>query len=188
MKSVLLALKRLLTRAGKGRQPLPPRLRRPSLETLESRTVPQATPATNPFLFTPVPETTPLALHIHQHLTILINGQERVVPALIGFRPPVGFLPLHTHDTSGIIHVESPVLRTFHLSDFFAIWGRPFNHHQILGRHTDKNHTITMTVNGQPTQTFGNWALHEHDDIVISYGLKSSPPPAVAPFVWPFGF
>jgi hypothetical protein len=154
---------------------------------LEDRSVPQATPATDPFLFTPVPDTTPLALHIHEHLTILINGHSRVVPALIGFTP-MGFLPMHTHDTSGIIHVESPTQRTFTLGDFFAVWGQPFNSRQILGKTVNANHKITMTVNGRLSKSFDNWVLHPHDDIVISYQLRSKPAPRLPRYVFPFGF
>jgi hypothetical protein len=188
MKSMLIALARFLSRAGKDRREPRSRQVTLTLEALEPRDVPQATPATDPFLFTPLPETTPLVLHIHQHLTILINGHRRGIPALIGFRPPVGFLPIHTHDTSGIIHVESSEVRTFTLGDFFAVWGQPFNAQQILGKHADATHKITMTVDGRVRRSFENWVLHDHDDIVISYRRRSAPPPVVAPFVWPFGF
>ncbi len=34
------------------------------------------------------------------------------------------FYWLHTHTEDGIIHIESPVQRTFTLGHFFAIWGR----------------------------------------------------------------
>jgi hypothetical protein len=33
------------------------------------------------------------------------------------------FSPLHTHDTSGIIHVESPTVRSFTLGEFVDLWG-----------------------------------------------------------------
>lgn len=32
--------------------------------------------------------------------------------------------PLHTHDTSGTIHVESNSYRTYTLGQFLDIWGR----------------------------------------------------------------
>ncbi len=31
--------------------------------------------------------------------------------------------PLHTHDTSGIIHVESNTVRPYTLGEFLSIWG-----------------------------------------------------------------
>jgi hypothetical protein len=51
-------------------------------------------------------------LHHHEHLDLYVNGRKVVVPALVGIDEPAGFLTqLHTHDASGIIHVESPVQR-----------------------------------------------------------------------------
>ena len=34
-----------------------------------------------------------------------------------------GMAPLHTHDTSGIIHVESSVKRNYTLGEFLNTWG-----------------------------------------------------------------
>ena len=75
--------------------------------------------------------------HIHTHLTIFVNGQQRQVPAGIGIPGAVAqqtqagpfvnsgscFYWLHTHAADGIIHIESPVQRTFTLGEFFDEWG-----------------------------------------------------------------
>jgi hypothetical protein len=77
--------------------------------------------------------------HIHAHLAIFVNGSPRQVPAAIGVPgaqaeataqgPLVAsgtcFYWLHTHAADGIIHIESPVHRTYTLGDFFDIWGQP---------------------------------------------------------------
>ncbi len=63
------------------------------------------------------------AVHIHQHLDIYVDGQPIPVPALIGIDPTAGFAPLHVHDTSGVIHLESPTVRGYTLGQFFAVWG-----------------------------------------------------------------
>ena len=34
---------------------------------------------------------------------------------------------MHTHAADGIIHIESPIVRTYTLGDFFDIW------HELLG-------------------------------------------------------
>jgi hypothetical protein len=34
-----------------------------------------------------------------------------------------GFAPLHTHDSSGQVHIESKERRNFTLGDFLSIWG-----------------------------------------------------------------
>src|SRR5207247_8705090 len=46
--------------------------------------------------------------HIHTLLRIYINGKQEPIPAQIGIDPGGQFLAaLHTHDTSGIIHMEA---------------------------------------------------------------------------------
>lgn len=86
-----------------------------------------------------------LLFHIHAHLTIFVNGSPRQIPAAIGipdarYQPtPQGpvivsgkcFYWLHTHAADGIIHIESPVHRTFTLGDFFDEWGQPLGPHRL---------------------------------------------------------
>ena len=56
-----------------------------------------------------------LRLHIHQRMAILVNGKFVYLPAGIGIDANGKFISeLHTHDSSGIIHVESPVNRDVH--------------------------------------------------------------------------
>src|SRR5947207_730001 len=97
--------------------------RRPCLEQLEDRRVLNAghafssvAPNSAAFLFTPVAEGAPLAQHDHVRLTVLVNGRPHVIPANVGVTV-AGELPLHTHDRSGTIHIESPQAHTFRLRD-----------------------------------------------------------------------
>src|SRR5207237_6522030 len=86
-----------------------------------------------------------LAFHIHAHVAIYANGQPLTVPYGIGIGKPwqvqqstegpfvvAGscFYWLHAHTDDGIIHIESPVRRTFTLGHFFAIWGQPLSSSQ----------------------------------------------------------
>ncbi len=67
------------------------------------------------------------ALHIHQHLDIFVNGKPVTVPAGIGINMDARFISqLHTHDMSGVIHVESDQVRDFTLGQFFDVWGVRF--------------------------------------------------------------
>jgi len=143
--------------------------RKPAVEGLEGREL-LAKVATVPtsFLFTPIPETATLAEHIHPFLTILVDGQQQTIPAGIGLGTE-GNLPLHTHDTSGLIHVESTQVEPFRLQDFFTIWGQPLSKKNVLGHQADKTHKITMTVNGRPSKAFGTLLLKDFQDIVIKY-------------------
>jgi hypothetical protein len=151
---------------GDSSHPRPGRRTRVTVEELEDRTVLSTVLPNDPFLFTPVDPSAPLALHIHPHLTILVNGSPVLVPAGIGIKPS-GDFPLHTHDASGTIHVESPVVRTFILADFFAVWGRALSSQRVLRYQADATHRISMTVNGKPSTAFGSLVLQDGQQIVI---------------------
>jgi hypothetical protein len=112
-----------------------------------------------------------LAMHIHPHLTIEINGENITIPENIGVQP--GKLRvIHTHDEPGILHVESPRAYTFILQDFFTIWGKPFNQTCILDQCADENHTLTVYVNGERDDRYGNIILKDKDEIRIVYAEK----------------
>lgn len=84
--------------------------------------------------------------HIHAHLTIFVNGAARQVPAAIGI-PGSGtcLYWLHTHAADGIVHVESPVQRTFTLGQFFDEWGQPLGPDVAGPAHG----RVTTLVNGK---------------------------------------
>jgi hypothetical protein len=49
-------------------------------------------------------------------------------PFVVGGR---AFYWLHTHDASGVIHIESPVRRRYTLGEFFDVWGQPLGPNQV---------------------------------------------------------
>ena len=106
--------------------------------------------------------------HIHPHLEIVVNGRREEILANIGIKLTC-MNALHTHDTSGVIHVESPEHRDFTLSDFFAVWNKPFNKDQILDYKADSRHAIRETVNGKDVLDYENTVLRDKDQIIIIY-------------------
>ncbi len=61
--------------------------------------------------------------HIHAHLDIFVDGKPYAVPELIGIIPAEKCLYwMHTHDGTGLIHIEAPRTRAFTLGQFFDIW------------------------------------------------------------------
>jgi hypothetical protein len=125
--------------------------------------------------------------HIHTRLTIFVNGQQRQVPAGIGIPgavtsqsqsgPFVGsgncFYWLHTHAADGIVHIESPVKRTFTLGNFFDEWGQPLGPDQA-GPARGK---VTVIVNGRVfTGNPRNAPLGSRENLQLEVGT-----PLVAP-------
>lgn len=68
-----------------------------------------------------------LVYHIHQHLALYDHGKQVQVPSEIGIPGgelnPTCFYWIHVHEaTPNIIHVESPIHKTFDMGNFFDIW------------------------------------------------------------------
>ena len=116
----------------------------------------------------------PIIMHIHPQLSLLVNSTSFSVPAQIGIDPSLwkdhsldefgmqsmpemnmsSMAPLHTHDNSGMIHVESSINRNYTLEEFLNIWGL-----NLGGK------TIKMTVDSKPLQDFRNHVLRDGEQI-----------------------
>lgn len=136
-------------------------------------------------------------IHIHPYLQIWVDGKNVTIPGDIGITQSGGCLePIHTHDASGILHVElsqAEANKTWTLGDFFSIWkytcslqpaqcptvnGTPrpvtFDQTNILGFTADSTHKVTLLVNGVPSSAGGSLNLEQYD---YCYAAISSLPP-----------
>ena len=123
-------------------------------------------------------------MHIHSHLDIFINGQPYTIPAGVGIIPYKCLYWMHTHDSSGVVHVESPTQMDFTLGKFFDIWGKAFNNTQIFDYRAGSSNPLIVYVNGQSAG--GNYrdiVFHEHEEIAIVYGTPPAQIPASYDFV-----
>lgn len=117
-----------------------------------------------------------MVLHNHVRLNVTVDGQPVVVPAHIGMtmvgqaEDPLlygdhsldkygmaGMSPLHTHDATGLIHVESNTMRNFTLGEFLDIW-----------RGLDTNgKTVIATLDGKPVSDFRNILLKDGEQVTL---------------------
>jgi hypothetical protein len=112
------------------------------------------------------------AFHIHARLDIYVDGRRVPVPALIGIDPAGAFLaPLHTHDASGIVHVEASRRFPFTLGEFFTVWGVRFTDRR-LGAYASPR----VYVNGRRVADPVRHVLRAHDRIVVGAGPPGSFP------------
>jgi hypothetical protein len=118
----------------------------------------------------------PIIMHIHPQLSLIINNTSSAVPAQIGIDPSLwkdhsldefgmqsmpemkmsAMAPLHTHDNSGIVHVESTINRNYTLEEFLNIWGL-----NLDGK------TVKMILNGKPLADFRNHILRDGEQIKL---------------------
>jgi hypothetical protein len=122
-----------------------------------------------------------LVFHNHAHLDIFINGQPYTVPSQVGIVPGKCIYWLHTHDDSGIIHIESPVTRNFTLGQFFDIWKKKFSNMQIFDNTVSAKDAMSVYVNGNKVNgdaSYRNINLNEHDQIAIVFGKSPTKIPS----------
>lgn len=122
-----------------------------------------------------------LKTHYHAHLDVFVDGKKATVPALVGINTGAQYLTqLHTHDTRGVIHIESPKSNDrYTLGQFMAEWA-VFLNARCIGAYCD---SLKWYVNGkQQTGNPQNYTLEPHDEIAIVVGK----PPATIPSSYKF--
>lgn len=130
------------------------------------------------------------ALHIHAHLDVIANGTPVQVPADIGIdaaRQKIS--PLHTHDATGVIHVESPTKSaTFTLGQLFNEWDVSLSADHLGGLTTDGTHQLKVYVNGKVQNGDpANVVLSAHDEIAIVYGTAAQQTNVPSSYQWTNG-
>jgi hypothetical protein len=119
--------------------------------------------------------------HTHQHLDLYVNGDQVAVPGGIGIGPQASFYsPLHTHDSSGIVHVESPRVGTFTLGQFFGVWGVRLTRRCIGDYCSANSRMLEAFVDGKrfagdPSHV----VLRQHEEIVLAFGSAKQLPESI---------
>lgn len=105
-----------------------------------------------------------LAQHIHPQISILVDGAPEIVPANIGNAGSC-MSEIHTHDQTGLIHIESVVLKDFQLKHFFSIYGK------TLAR---DGYTAKVTIDGASLteEEALNTTLKDKQKIVVEYAKR----------------
>jgi hypothetical protein len=131
---------------------------------------------------------TPPAEHYHAHLSLFASGEQIAIPRAIGIQDPIlqgesvlagsCFYWLHTHDYTGIIHVEPPATgHTFTLGQFFDIWGQPLASDKVA----TYTGAVTVYVDGKRyTGDPRAIVLTNHQQITLEVGTPRVAPPVYA--------
>jgi hypothetical protein len=127
-----------------------------------------------------------LATHYHAHLEILAAGTPATIPAQIGITSTC-FYWLHTHDTTGVIHIEAPAdqkNRTFTLGDFFQVWNQPLTSSQVATVKLGAGQKLIAYVDGKPySGAPSSIPLHSHTQVVLEITPPTVDPPPT--YTWP---
>lgn len=119
--------------------------------------------------------------HIHSLLTVYRNGVRLALPDSIGRGSGCNY-EMHTHDGSGILHIETDVAKTFTLGQFLALWGQSINATSVLGLAGPARYYVIENETLTPVATDPNAIpLANHKEIVIIVG---TPPAALKRYDW----
>jgi hypothetical protein len=138
-----------------------------------------------------------LVRHDHVHLDVIVNGRKVLVPAGVGqaepvdrgpcppgplfgdcathhiFTAAVATSPLHTHSTSGLIHIEADRPGSFTLGEFFDEWGVRLSSSCIGGYCSGGGRELRAFINGRefagdPRRI----VLTNRQEIAVVFGIR----------------
>jgi len=118
-----------------------------------------------------------LAFHNHTKLVIKIQNETVGIPDGIGIIPNSCIFWLHTHDGSGIIHIESPIEQSFTLGQFLNMWKEfdSSSYPRDLSAVSSSN-KVNITVDGTAIETssadFNKIVLK--DNSIVSIGISGN--------------
>ena len=115
--------------------------------------------------------------HIHAHVTMYVNGTKTPIPANVGIAPDSSCLYwLHTHDDSGVIHIEAPEGVSATFGNFLDIWGQRFQQVGYPSQLSDAT-GWQVYVNGKSFRgNFHAIPLQSHTLITLAYNSPGIQP------------
>ena len=124
-----------------------------------------------------LPQTSDVIFHIHANMEVYTDGKRQTVPSQVGIDQTHQLLAsLHTHDTSGVIHMEAVQPYPFKLGQFFNVWGVKLTQTQLGDYHVGNGLVLQVWVNGKQVKSFVNYVMKPHDRIVVGFGKPGSFP------------
>jgi hypothetical protein len=124
-----------------------------------------------------LPTQSDLIYHVHAYLRVYVDGKQIPVPSQVGIDQQDQLLaPLHTHDATGLVHMEANQPYPFTLGQFFTIWGVKFTDRQLGAYVNNGTSTVGVYVNGKKIADPVNYKMQPHDLIVVAYGKPGSFP------------
>ena len=125
-----------------------------------------------------------LQVHYHAHLDVFVDGKPVPVPAGLGINigpnntmpehGKPGIASLHTHDTSGVLHIEAARDDTFTLGQTFVEWGVLLDRQQAGAYKPVRVYVDGKRYDGDPAGI----VLKAHQEIAVVAGKGQVKVPA----------
>jgi hypothetical protein len=129
-------------------------------------------------------------LHADQTLEVFVHGKQIEIPSRIGIGSQFDNQPgsagaqdfisvLHTHDTSGLVHVEAPDTRVYTLGLFFDVWGVYFTDSclgNLCNKGTDRLRVFSNGKLVADPVNLGFSHTPQSQTVVVTYGTRAELP------------
>jgi hypothetical protein len=117
--------------------------------------------------------------HIHVGMKVFVNGEEVMIPANVGYDEARGVAsPLHTHDATGLVHVEADdATYVGTLGQFFDVWGVRFDATCLGGHCAAGDDAVRVFVDGAEVEGDPRAVeLTDNAAVVVTYGTERELP------------
>jgi hypothetical protein len=119
--------------------------------------------------------------HVHALLTVYRNGVRLGLPDSIGRGSGCNY-EMHTHDASGVIHIEADTPKTFTLGQFLSLWGQDAGTASALGLPGPIRYYVVQDERITPVATDpATIVLDGYKEIVI---ISGTPPATLPRYDW----
>jgi hypothetical protein len=117
-------------------------------------------------------------MHEHANVQIFVHGKEERIPTDVGINPSAGTIQsIHTHDDTGLVHLESSESREFTLGDFFGVWGVRFTPSCLGAYCNEGDNRLQVFLDGEEvTDDLQDVQLDDQTVIVVTYGTPAELP------------
>jgi hypothetical protein len=117
-------------------------------------------------------------MHEHTDVQIFVHGKKERIPTDIGINASAGTIQsIHTHDDTGLVHLESSESREFTLGDFFGVWGVRFTPTCLGAYCNEGDNRLQVFLDGEEvTDDLQDVQLDDQTVIVITYGTPAELP------------
>lgn len=100
-------------------------------------------------------------LHIHPQIRITVDGSPESIPDDMGSVRACTMAEIHTHDSSGTLHVESTLSsKEFNLGQFLVVYGEPLER---------EGYNLEVRVNGEASEASADLVFEDRQVIELIY-------------------
>lgn len=123
------------------------------------------------------------AVHYHALVYIYINGQQVQIPQGVGIASDGScYYWMHTHNTTGVVHMEAPSGRDFTLGNFLDIWSTKFTQLGYRNELSSANGWTVYIGSQKYNGDFHNIVLKSHMIVTLAYNSPGVKPNTI--FNW----